>query len=37
DCPDFEASRARGYYPSFTRASNPQLHLILSTNVFLLS
>ncbi|GKF53815.1 hypothetical protein Tco_0160725, partial [Tanacetum coccineum] len=26
DCPDFEASRARGFYPSITRASNPQLH-----------
>ncbi|GJT74706.1 reverse transcriptase domain-containing protein [Tanacetum coccineum] len=26
DCPDFEASRARGFCPSFTRASNPQLH-----------
>ncbi|GJW98342.1 reverse transcriptase domain-containing protein [Tanacetum coccineum] len=24
--PDFEASRARGFCPSFTRASNPQLH-----------
>ncbi|GJT35433.1 putative ribonuclease H-like domain-containing protein [Tanacetum coccineum] len=23
----FEASRARGFFPSFTRASNPQLHL----------
>ncbi|GJY72264.1 reverse transcriptase domain-containing protein [Tanacetum coccineum] len=23
---DFEASRARSFYPSFTRASNPQLH-----------
>ncbi|GJU95260.1 hypothetical protein Tco_1320016, partial [Tanacetum coccineum] len=23
----FEASRARGFYPSITRASNPQLHL----------
>ncbi|GKF34229.1 hypothetical protein Tco_0107429, partial [Tanacetum coccineum] len=27
DCPDFEASRAHGFCPSFTRASNPQLHL----------
>ncbi|GJW86415.1 reverse transcriptase domain-containing protein [Tanacetum coccineum] len=27
DCPDFEASRARGFCPSITRASNPQLHL----------
>ncbi|GJU18444.1 hypothetical protein Tco_1146410, partial [Tanacetum coccineum] len=27
DCPDFEASRARVFCPSFTRASNPQLHL----------
>ncbi|GJU51222.1 hypothetical protein Tco_1220777 [Tanacetum coccineum] len=27
DCSDFEASRARGFCPSFTRASNPQLHL----------
>ncbi|GJX13762.1 hypothetical protein Tco_0205520 [Tanacetum coccineum] len=26
DCPDFEASRASGFCPSFTRASNPQLH-----------
>ncbi|GJY55801.1 reverse transcriptase domain-containing protein [Tanacetum coccineum] len=26
DCPDFEASRARGFCPSITRASNPQLH-----------
>ncbi|GKD29861.1 hypothetical protein Tco_1240639 [Tanacetum coccineum] len=26
DCPDCEASRARGSCPSFTRASNPQLH-----------
>ncbi|GJW78051.1 reverse transcriptase domain-containing protein [Tanacetum coccineum] len=26
DCPDFEAFRARGFCPSFTRASNPQLH-----------
>ncbi|GKA97706.1 hypothetical protein Tco_0825600 [Tanacetum coccineum] len=26
DCLDFEASRARGFCPSFTRASNPQLH-----------
>ncbi|GJY44941.1 hypothetical protein Tco_0433154 [Tanacetum coccineum] len=26
DCPDFEASRTRGFYPSFTRASNPQLY-----------
>ncbi|GJY09061.1 hypothetical protein Tco_0377246 [Tanacetum coccineum] len=25
DCPDFEASHARGFCPSFTRASNPQL------------
>ncbi|GJZ36123.1 hypothetical protein Tco_0581940, partial [Tanacetum coccineum] len=23
DCPDFEASRARGFGPSITRASNP--------------
>ncbi|GKC99859.1 hypothetical protein Tco_1170134 [Tanacetum coccineum] len=37
--PDFEASRARGFCPSFTRASNPQLHFwesqypkVLSTN-----
>ncbi|GJW49242.1 hypothetical protein Tco_0090593 [Tanacetum coccineum] len=41
DCPDSEASRARGFCPSITRASNPQLHfrksdiLILSTNVYL--
>ncbi|GJT10869.1 hypothetical protein Tco_0857911 [Tanacetum coccineum] len=27
DCPDFEASRARGFCPSITRASHPQLHL----------
>ncbi|GJU92680.1 hypothetical protein Tco_1317436 [Tanacetum coccineum] len=27
DFPDFEASRARGFCPSFTRALNPQLHL----------
>ncbi|GKA30028.1 hypothetical protein Tco_0716273 [Tanacetum coccineum] len=27
DCLDFEASRARGFCPSITRASNPQLHL----------
>ncbi|GJW34482.1 reverse transcriptase domain-containing protein [Tanacetum coccineum] len=27
DCLDFKASRARGCCPSFTRASNPQLHL----------
>ncbi|GKA26046.1 hypothetical protein Tco_0712155 [Tanacetum coccineum] len=26
DCPDFKASRARGFCPSFTRASHPQLH-----------
>ncbi|GKA48840.1 hypothetical protein Tco_0741798 [Tanacetum coccineum] len=26
DCPDFEASRARGFCPSITRASHPQLH-----------
>ncbi|GJX98947.1 hypothetical protein Tco_0355966 [Tanacetum coccineum] len=26
DCPDSEASRARGFCPSITRASNPQLH-----------
>ncbi|GKB18051.1 hypothetical protein Tco_0851974 [Tanacetum coccineum] len=26
DCPDFEASRACGFCPSFTRASNPQLY-----------
>ncbi|GJZ37766.1 hypothetical protein Tco_0583957 [Tanacetum coccineum] len=26
DCPDYEASRARGSCPSFTRASNPQLY-----------
>ncbi|GJW20034.1 hypothetical protein Tco_0027470 [Tanacetum coccineum] len=26
DCPDSEASRARGFYPSITRASYPQLH-----------
>ncbi|GJV15165.1 hypothetical protein Tco_1360488 [Tanacetum coccineum] len=26
DCPDFEASRARSFCPSITRASNPQLH-----------
>ncbi|GKD20943.1 hypothetical protein Tco_1222646, partial [Tanacetum coccineum] len=26
DCSDFEASRACGFCPSFTRASNPQLH-----------
>ncbi|GKA56168.1 hypothetical protein Tco_0755240, partial [Tanacetum coccineum] len=26
DCPEFEASRARGFCPSITRASNPQLH-----------
>ncbi|GJT02393.1 hypothetical protein Tco_0823562 [Tanacetum coccineum] len=26
DCPDFEASRARGCCPLFTRASNPLLH-----------
>ncbi|GJT80185.1 reverse transcriptase domain-containing protein [Tanacetum coccineum] len=26
DVPDFEASRARGFCPSITRASNPQLH-----------
>ncbi|GKC19065.1 hypothetical protein Tco_1021215 [Tanacetum coccineum] len=26
DCLDFEASRALGFCPSFTRASNPQLH-----------
>ncbi|GKB51681.1 reverse transcriptase domain-containing protein [Tanacetum coccineum] len=25
-CPDFEASLARGFCPSFTRVSNPQLH-----------
>ncbi|GJW44687.1 reverse transcriptase domain-containing protein [Tanacetum coccineum] len=25
--PDFEASRTRGFCPSITRASNPQLHL----------
>ncbi|GKA46507.1 hypothetical protein Tco_0739390 [Tanacetum coccineum] len=24
--PDFEASRAHGFCPSFTRASHPQLH-----------
>ncbi|GJV04207.1 hypothetical protein Tco_1337776 [Tanacetum coccineum] len=27
DCPDFEVSRARGFCPSITRASHPQLHL----------
>ncbi|GJW74624.1 hypothetical protein Tco_0133994 [Tanacetum coccineum] len=27
DCPDFEASRARSFCPSITRASHPQLHL----------
>ncbi|GKD45125.1 hypothetical protein Tco_1269770, partial [Tanacetum coccineum] len=27
DCLDFEDSRARGFCPSITRASNPQLHL----------
>ncbi|GJT66773.1 hypothetical protein Tco_1018253 [Tanacetum coccineum] len=27
DCPDFDASRARGFCPSITRASSPQLHL----------
>ncbi|GKD43197.1 reverse transcriptase domain-containing protein [Tanacetum coccineum] len=27
DCPVFEAFRARGFCPSITRASNPQLHL----------
>ncbi|GJS19827.1 hypothetical protein Tco_0448459 [Tanacetum coccineum] len=27
DCPDFEVSRARGFCPSITRASNPQLYL----------
>ncbi|GKF45370.1 hypothetical protein Tco_0131922 [Tanacetum coccineum] len=27
DCPDFEASHARGFFPSITRASNPWLHL----------
>ncbi|GKC12147.1 hypothetical protein Tco_1008929 [Tanacetum coccineum] len=27
DCPDFEASRARGFCPSITQASHPQLHL----------
>ncbi|GJS06397.1 hypothetical protein Tco_0363193, partial [Tanacetum coccineum] len=27
DCPDFEASRARGLCPSITRASHPQLQL----------
>ncbi|GJT31567.1 hypothetical protein Tco_0921986 [Tanacetum coccineum] len=26
DCPDFEASRARDFCPSITRASHPQLH-----------
>ncbi|GJV31063.1 hypothetical protein Tco_1391463 [Tanacetum coccineum] len=26
DCLDFEASRTRGFCPSFTRASHPQLH-----------
>ncbi|GJV99118.1 reverse transcriptase domain-containing protein [Tanacetum coccineum] len=26
DVPDFEASRARSFCPSITRASNPQLH-----------
>ncbi|GKA20321.1 hypothetical protein Tco_0700310 [Tanacetum coccineum] len=26
DCSDFEASHARGFCPSFTRASHPQLH-----------
>ncbi|GJR60590.1 hypothetical protein Tco_1502752 [Tanacetum coccineum] len=26
DCPDYEASRARGFCPSFTQASHPQLH-----------
>ncbi|GKB74091.1 hypothetical protein Tco_0935503 [Tanacetum coccineum] len=25
DCPDFEASHARGFCPSITRASHPQL------------
>ncbi|GJS86623.1 hypothetical protein Tco_0769259 [Tanacetum coccineum] len=40
DCPEFEASRAHGFCPSFTRASHPQLHfgnpisMILSTNIF---
>nr|GEY50736.1 reverse transcriptase domain-containing protein [Tanacetum cinerariifolium] len=43
DCPDFEVSHALSFFPSFTRASHPQLHfgnhdiLILSTNVFLLA
>nr|GFA91570.1 reverse transcriptase domain-containing protein [Tanacetum cinerariifolium] len=43
DCPDCEVSRALSFYPSFTRASYPQLHFgnhiiqILSTNVFLLA
>ncbi|GKC69090.1 hypothetical protein Tco_1114973, partial [Tanacetum coccineum] len=27
DCPDSEASRARDFCPSITRASSPQLHL----------
>ncbi|GKF62779.1 hypothetical protein Tco_0182833, partial [Tanacetum coccineum] len=27
DCPDFDASRARGFCPSITRASHPQLLL----------
>ncbi|GJW32998.1 hypothetical protein Tco_0053030 [Tanacetum coccineum] len=27
DCPDCDGSRARGFCPSITRASNPQLHL----------
>ncbi|GJY77179.1 hypothetical protein Tco_0482295 [Tanacetum coccineum] len=41
DFPDFEASHARGFCPSFTRASNPQLYFresdiqIISTNVYL--
>ncbi|GKA94293.1 hypothetical protein Tco_0816331, partial [Tanacetum coccineum] len=27
DCPDCDGSRARGFCPTITRASNPQLHL----------
>ncbi|GJV95180.1 reverse transcriptase domain-containing protein [Tanacetum coccineum] len=30
DVPDFEASRARGFFPPITRASHPQLHLGLN-------
>ncbi|GKF70666.1 hypothetical protein Tco_0203723, partial [Tanacetum coccineum] len=27
DCPDYEASSARGFIPSITKASHPQLYL----------